>query len=221
MSDAHPSRARHERHPAGRGRAVGVASRTVVRDWLRALRLPQHPHAAARAHRAVRARHRRGDRHRREGDVHLRRRAERREPDAAPGRHCLLVRAAIEHNLLYNGPTALWYYAGRCSATSGRRRAATAQFHQFGVEALGFAGPGHRCRTDPDVRALWRELGLERHPAGAEYARLDAQERAALPRATWCATSRRTRTRSTPTPSAACTAIRCACSTARTRRCRR
>ena len=37
------------------------------------------------------------------------------------------VRAVLQHNLLYNAPQRLWY-AGRCSATSARRRGATASF---------------------------------------------------------------------------------------------
>ena len=57
----------------------------TVRDVFRAVRLPQHPHADRRDDRALRARHRRGHRHRREGDVHVRGQAERRVADAAPG----------------------------------------------------------------------------------------------------------------------------------------
>ena len=49
----------------------------------------------------------------------------------------------------------------RCSGTSGRRKGRYRQFHQFGVEALGFAGPGHRRRAHRDVRAAVALLGLE------------------------------------------------------------
>ena len=38
----------------------------------------------------------------------------------------------------------------------GRHR----QFHQFGAEALGFAGPDVDAELILMVRALWRELGL-------------------------------------------------------------
>ena len=43
-------------------------------------------------------------------------------PEATAG----IVRAMIEHNALYNGPLRLLDDRARCSATSGRRRAATA-----------------------------------------------------------------------------------------------
>ena len=42
-------------------------------------------------------------------------------PEATAG----IVRAMIEHNALYNGPLRVWTM-GRCSAMSGRRKAATA-----------------------------------------------------------------------------------------------
>jgi histidyl-tRNA synthetase len=49
------------------------------------------------------------------------------------------VRAALEHNLLYDGPKRLWY-SGPCSATSARRRAAIAST-TASERRLGFAGP--------------------------------------------------------------------------------
>ena len=52
-----------------------------------ALRLPEPDDAHRRADGAVRARHRRGDRHRREGDVFLRGLDERRQAHAAPRVH--------------------------------------------------------------------------------------------------------------------------------------
>ena len=88
------------------------------------------------------------------------------------------------------------------------------QFHQVGVEALGFAGPGRRCRADRDVRArCGDDLGLDGirlqlnslGAAGGARART-AQTLIALPRG---ARGRR----STPTRSGACTPIRCASST--------
>ncbi len=36
------------------------------------------------------------------------------------------------------------------------------QFHQIGVEALGFAGPGYRCRDDFDVCAAVAQAGHSR-----------------------------------------------------------
>ena len=51
-----------------------------------------------------------------------------------------VVRAVIEHNLLYDGGKRLFYGSGRCSATSGRRRAATA-VPPGRRRGAGFAGP--------------------------------------------------------------------------------
>jgi histidyl-tRNA synthetase len=114
----------------------------TVKSLLR-VRLSEHPHADRRAHAAVHARHRRSHRHRREGDVLLHRRAQRRKPDAAPGEHRGVVRAAIEHNLLYDGPKRLWYI-GPMFRHERPQRGRYRQFHQVGVEALGFAA---RTRT--------------------------------------------------------------------------
>ena len=60
------------------------------------------------------------------------------------------LRAVVEHNLLYNSPQKLWYMGPmfrRERPQKGRYR----QFHQVGVEALGFDGPGCRCRNDCHV----------------------------------------------------------------------
>src|ERR1041384_6949365 len=50
------------------------------------------------------------------------------------------VRAAIEHHLRYNGPQRL-YYAGPMFRHEKPQKGRYRQFHQIGVEALGFAGP--------------------------------------------------------------------------------
>ena len=52
----------------------------------RALRLRGNPHADVRGDAPLRPRHRRGDRHRREGDVHVRRRGRIRRPPEIPSR---------------------------------------------------------------------------------------------------------------------------------------
>ena len=54
-----------------------------------------------------------------------------------------VIRAVVEHSLLYNA-TQNYGILDQCSAMSdhkGRYR----QFHQLGVEALGFAGPDIDC----------------------------------------------------------------------------
>ncbi len=70
-----------------------------------------------------------------------------------------VVRAATEHNLLYDGGKRLWYIGAMFRherPQKGRYR----QFHQFGAEAMGFAGPDVDAELILMCRALWRELGL-------------------------------------------------------------
>jgi len=50
------------------------------------------------------------------------------------------VRAVIEHNLLYAGPQRL-YYSGPMFRHERPQKGRYRQFHQVGVEALGYAGP--------------------------------------------------------------------------------
>ena len=68
-----------------------------------------------------------------------------------------MVRAVIEHNAAVRRPQAPVTTWARCSATSGPQKGRYRQFHQLGVEALGFAGPGRGRRDDPaGARALAR-----------------------------------------------------------------
>jgi histidyl-tRNA synthetase len=71
-----------------------------------------------------------------------------------------VVRAAIEHNLLYDGGKRL-FYIGPMFRHERPQRGRYRQFHQVGVEALGFPGPELDAEVILMVRALWRELGLE------------------------------------------------------------
>jgi histidyl-tRNA synthetase len=70
------------------------------------------------------------------------------------------VRAAIEHNLLYDGPKRLWY-VGPMYRHERPQKGRYRQFHQYGVEALGYAGPDVDAELIVMCAALWRELGLE------------------------------------------------------------
>jgi histidyl-tRNA synthetase len=69
------------------------------------------------------------------------------------------LRAAIEHNLLYNGPRRLWY-SGPMFRHERPQKGRYRQFHQFGCEALGFAGPDVDAELIIMTARLWRELGL-------------------------------------------------------------
>ena len=70
-----------------------------------------------------------------------------------------VVRAVIEHNLLYDGPKRL-YYMGPMFRRERPQRGRYRQFHQIGAEALGFAGPEVDAELILMAAALWSELGL-------------------------------------------------------------
>jgi histidyl-tRNA synthetase len=70
------------------------------------------------------------------------------------------VRAAIEHNLLYAGPQRLCY-AGPMFRHERPQKGRYRQFHQIGVEALGFAGPDIDAEHIVMCARLWRNLGLD------------------------------------------------------------
>ena len=69
------------------------------------------------------------------------------------------IRAALEHNLLYDGPKRLWY-SGPMFRHEKPQRGRYRQFHQFGLEALGFPGPDVEAEQIILTARLWRELGL-------------------------------------------------------------
>jgi histidyl-tRNA synthetase len=69
------------------------------------------------------------------------------------------VRAAIEHNLLYNGPQRL-HYGGPMFRHERPQRGRYRQFHQVGVEALGFAGPDVDAEHMVMAARLWKRLGI-------------------------------------------------------------
>ncbi len=70
-----------------------------------------------------------------------------------------VVRAVAEHSLLYDGPKRL-FYIGPMFRHERPQKGRYRQFHQVGVEALGFAGPDVDAEVILMARALWRELGL-------------------------------------------------------------
>jgi histidyl-tRNA synthetase len=70
-----------------------------------------------------------------------------------------VVRAAIEHSMLYDGGKRL-YYIGPMFRHERPQRGRYRQFHQVGVEALGHAGPDVDAEVILMCRSLWRDLGL-------------------------------------------------------------
>ena len=77
-------------------------------------------------------------------------------PEATAG----IVRAAIEHNLLYNGPLRVWT-VGPMFRHERPQKGRYRQFHQFDVEALGFEGPDVDAEQIVMLARLWKQLGLE------------------------------------------------------------
>ncbi|HYD59349.1 MAG TPA: histidine--tRNA ligase [Noviherbaspirillum sp.] len=71
-----------------------------------------------------------------------------------------VVRAALEHNLTYDGPKRLWY-AGPMFRHEKPQRGRYRQFHQVGAEALGFTGPDIDAELIMLCQRLWDDLGLE------------------------------------------------------------
>ena len=69
------------------------------------------------------------------------------------------VRAALQHNLLYNAPQRL-YYSGAMFRHERPQKGRYRQFHQIGVEALGFAGPDIDAEQILMCVRLWHKLGL-------------------------------------------------------------
>jgi len=70
------------------------------------------------------------------------------------------VRAAVQHNLLYNSPQRLWYM-GPMFRHERPQKGRYRQFHQVGVESLGFAGPDMDVEHIVMTARLWKLLGLQ------------------------------------------------------------
>ena len=71
-----------------------------------------------------------------------------------------VVRAAVEHSMLYEGGKRL-YYMGPMFRHERPQRGRYRQFHQIGAEALGFPGPEVDAELILLADGLWRELGLK------------------------------------------------------------
>jgi histidyl-tRNA synthetase len=69
------------------------------------------------------------------------------------------VRAVLQNNLLYEGPKRLWYM-GPMFRHERPQKGRYRQFHQVGVEALGFAGPDVDAEQIVMCARLWDDLGL-------------------------------------------------------------
>ena len=77
-------------------------------------------------------------------------------PEATAG----IVRAAIEHNLLYNGPQRVWT-VGPMFRHERPQKGRYRQFYQFDVEALGYAGPDVDAEQIAMLVRLWKAVRLD------------------------------------------------------------
>ena len=76
-------------------------------------------------------------------------------PEATAG----IVRSAIEHSFLHNGPVRVWT-SGPMFRYERPQKGRQRQFHQYDVEALGFEGPDVDAEQIVLLARLWKRLGL-------------------------------------------------------------
>lgn len=76
-------------------------------------------------------------------------------PEATAG----VVRAVVEHSMLYDGGKR-FYYIGPMFRHERPQRGRYRQFDQIGAEALGFSGPEVDAELILLAVALWKDLGL-------------------------------------------------------------
>ncbi|NCP65971.1 MAG: histidine--tRNA ligase [Paraglaciecola sp.] len=73
-----------------------------------------------------------------------------------------VVRAGNEHGLLYNQQQRLWYM-GPMFRHERPQKGRYRQFHQFGIEAFGFAGPDIDAEVILLSSRLWQRFGIQQH----------------------------------------------------------
>lgn len=70
------------------------------------------------------------------------------------------VRACLQHGLIHNQQRRLWY-VGPMFRHERPQKGRYRQFHQFGVETFGVAGPELDVELIQMARSLWSRLGIE------------------------------------------------------------
>ncbi|MEO9946134.1 MAG: histidine--tRNA ligase [Paraglaciecola sp.] len=73
-----------------------------------------------------------------------------------------VVRAGNEHGLLYNQQQRLWYL-GQMFRHERPQKGRYRQFHQFGVEVFGLAGPDIDAEVILLSARLWKKFGISQH----------------------------------------------------------
>lgn len=69
------------------------------------------------------------------------------------------VRACVQNSLLNAGPLRLWY-SGPMFRYERPQKGRMRQFHQFGVECFGMAGPDIDAEVIAMTASIWRDLGI-------------------------------------------------------------
>jgi histidyl-tRNA synthetase len=70
-----------------------------------------------------------------------------------------VVRAALQHSLLHDGPQRVWY-TGPMFRHERPQKGRYRQFHQVGAEAIGLAGPDADVELILMGQRIWDDLGL-------------------------------------------------------------
>ena len=183
---------------------------------MRALRLRGDPHPDRRTHRAVQPLDRRDHGHRREGDVQLRRPRRLVADVASRGHGVDRARLRRARACSRSEPVSKLFYLGPMFRRERPQKGRLRQFSQIGVEVIG----RDDAAIDAEVLLLLHDLltGLEIRGA-ADRAELAGRRHvpSGLSRRRCWPSARRTAPRCARTAAAAWSAIRCACSTARTR----
>jgi len=85
------------------------------------------------------------------------------------------VRAALEHNMTYSSPRRLYYF-GPMFRHERPQKGRYRQFHQVGVEALGFSGPVVDAENVLMASELWKLLELPSEACRLEVNSLGSSE---------------------------------------------
>ena len=72
-----------------------------------------------------------------------------------------VIRAVIEHNLIYNEPKKYWYF-GPMFRHERPQKGRYRQFYQFGVEGIGYSGIEVEAEQIFMTKRFWNLLGLQK-----------------------------------------------------------
>ena len=166
----HPGGPRHERRPAGRGRRCGSGSRASCAPGSRATATAPSARRCSSTRRCSGARSARrptSSRRRCTPSLdELNGESLTLRPGGAPPRACA-PRSSTACSTTARSASGT---PGRCTATSGRRRGATASSTSSAPRRSATPGPDVDAELIVMCARLWTDLGLRGHPPGAQHA---------------------------------------------------